>query len=160
MLLALVCCCFVESQNAEKFLSAAAGGCAEQSLCRSSLMEECTSHGQHHSTTSALCLYIACNMKCADTRCSCSALCSDALYCCLGADSMSSSTMVRMQIDNSTISPDASLMVPLSHALVLVLSAVRLCAPGRSNVPGAANGRQPTSSSATAPAAHAALLLN
>ncbi len=63
-------------------------------------------------------------MKCADTRCCCSAVCSEALCRRSAADRMSASTMVGMQIDNSTISAHASLMVLLSRAVVLAAGAV------------------------------------
>jgi len=59
-------------------------------------------------------------MQCADTRCCCCAVCSDVNGFGSAADSMSTSTMVREQIDNSTISADASLKATLSLAAVCV----------------------------------------
>ena len=59
-------------------------------------------------------------MQCADTRCCCCAVCSDVNGFGSAADSMSASTMVGEQIDNSTISADASLKATLSLAAVCV----------------------------------------
>ena len=59
-------------------------------------------------------------MKCADTRCCCSACGSEALCCRSAADSMSSSTKVSLHVDLRTTTADASLLVPLSRVGGLV----------------------------------------